>query len=50
MSARAIGSADQKAAVNQMTAPVLGMPADQVPDLVSLLFTPMAAGSQVNLR
>lgn len=50
LNTRTIGSADQKQVVNAMTAPVLGMPAAQVPDLVSLLFTPMAAGSQVNLR
>ena len=32
-----------------MTAPVLGVPVDAVPDLVDLLFGPMARGTKVGL-
>jgi phospholipid/cholesterol/gamma-HCH transport system substrate-binding protein len=39
----------QGSALSTVTAPVLGVPADQVPDLVSLLFGPLAGGSTVGL-
>ncbi|MGZ6827821.1 MAG: MCE family protein [Mycobacteriales bacterium] len=37
------------AVLSAVTAPVLGVPASQVPDLVSLLFGPLAGGSTVGL-
>ena len=40
----------QKAFFNSLTAPVLGMPADQVPDLTTLLFGPLATGTEVSVR
>lgn len=43
-------TASQKAFFNAITAPVMGMPADDVPDLTTLLFGPLAAGTQVNVR
>jgi hypothetical protein len=30
--------------------PAMGLPADQVPDLASLLFAPLARGTEVSLR
>ena len=44
------GSASQKAFFNALTGPVMGMPADDVPDLTTLLFGPLATGTQVNVR
>jgi phospholipid/cholesterol/gamma-HCH transport system substrate-binding protein len=40
----------QKAFFNSLTAPVLGMPADEVPDLTTLLFGPLATGTEVSVR
>jgi len=45
----AAGSAE-KAFFGALTAPVLGVPADQVPDLTTLLFAPLAAGTEVSVR
>ena len=44
------GSMSQKAFFNALTAPVMGVPASDVPDLTTLLFGPLAAGTQVNVR
>jgi phospholipid/cholesterol/gamma-HCH transport system substrate-binding protein len=44
------GSASQKAFFNALTGPVMGMPSDDVPDLTTLLFGPLAAGTQVSVR
>lgn len=44
------GSLADKAFFNALTAPVLGVPVDQVPDLATLLFGPMAAGTEVNVE
>jgi len=44
------GSDSQKAFFNALTAPVMGVPASDVPDLTTLLFGPLAAGTQVNVR
>lgn len=44
------GTADQKGVVNALTAPVLDVPVDEVPDLATLLFAPMAAGTEVSVR
>lgn len=45
----AAGSAE-KAFFGALTAPVLGMPVDQVPDLTTLLFGPLVAGTEVSVR
>jgi len=42
--------AAEKAFFGALTAPVLGMPADQVPDLTTLLFAPLVAGTEVSVR
>ncbi|RNL81056.1 MCE family protein [Nocardioides marmorisolisilvae] len=44
------GSDSQKAFFNALTAPVMGVPASDVPDLTTLLFGPLAAGTQVSVR
>ncbi|HEY6933177.1 MAG TPA: MCE family protein [Marmoricola sp.] len=44
------GTASQKALLNALTAPVLGVPADRVSDLTTLLFAPLAAGTEVSVR
>jgi len=46
----AAGGADQKAFWNALTAPVLGVPVDQVSDLTTLLFGPLATGTEVSVR
>ena len=40
----------EKALFGALTAPVLGVPADQVPDLTTLLFGPLVAGTEVSVR
>jgi phospholipid/cholesterol/gamma-HCH transport system substrate-binding protein len=45
----AAGSAE-KAFFSALTAPVLGLPVDQVPDLTTLLFGPLVAGTEVSVR
>ncbi|MGY2873207.1 phospholipid/cholesterol/gamma-HCH transport system substrate-binding protein [Marmoricola sp. URHA0025 HA25] len=49
LSGAAAGSA-QKAFFNALTAPVLGVSADRVPDLTTLLFGPLATGTEVSVR
>jgi phospholipid/cholesterol/gamma-HCH transport system substrate-binding protein len=49
LSAAAAGPA-QKAFFNALTAPVLGVPVDQVGDLATLLFGPLATGTEVSVR
>jgi len=44
------GTASQKSLLDALTAPVLGVPADRVPDLTTLLFAPLAAGTEVSIR
>jgi phospholipid/cholesterol/gamma-HCH transport system substrate-binding protein len=39
-----------KALFGALAAPVLGIPADEVPDLTTLLFGPLAVGTEVNVR
>jgi phospholipid/cholesterol/gamma-HCH transport system substrate-binding protein len=41
------GTAEERAVVDPVVAPVMGVPADQVPDLAALLFGPMARGTAV---
>ena len=43
------GTAPQKAVINSLTAPVLGVPVDQMPDLSALLYAPTMAGSEVSV-
>lgn len=40
----------EKALFGALAAPVLGVPMDQVPDLTTLLFAPLAAGTEVSVR
>jgi phospholipid/cholesterol/gamma-HCH transport system substrate-binding protein len=40
----------EKAFFGALTAPVLGVPADEVPDLTTLLFGPLVAGTEVSMR
>ena len=44
------GTARDKGFIDALTAPVLGVPVDEVPDLATLLFGPMAAGTEVSVR
>jgi phospholipid/cholesterol/gamma-HCH transport system substrate-binding protein len=46
----AAGGAAQKAFWNAIAAPVLGVPVDQVSDLTTLLFGPLATGTEVSVR
>ena len=49
--ALALGSAaGQRSVMGAVLGPVLGVPADEVPDLAYLLFGPMARGTEVGLR
>jgi hypothetical protein len=45
----AAGSAE-KAFFGALTAPLLGLPIDRVPDLTTLLFGPLVAGTEVSVR
>jgi len=44
------GTAAERALVNAIAGPVMGVPRDEVPDLVTLLFGPLARGSEVSVR
>jgi phospholipid/cholesterol/gamma-HCH transport system substrate-binding protein len=44
------GTRAERDVVNSVAAPALGVPVDQVPDLASLLFGPLARGTEVSLR
>ena len=44
------GSEAERSVVNTVAGPVLGMPADSVPDVAALLFGPLARGAEVELR
>lgn len=44
------GTGSQKALVNALTAPVLGVPVDQLTDVNSLLLTPAFAGTEVDVQ
>jgi len=44
------GTQAERQLVNAIAAPVLGVPASEVPDLTSLLFGPIARGTEVALR
>src|SRR5680860_251411 len=44
------GTAAEQSVVDAIAAPVMGVPADGVPDVATLLFGPLARGSEVNVR
>lgn len=44
------GTAAERSVVDSIAAPVMGVPADEVPDVATLLFGPLARGAEVNLR
>ena len=44
------GTAAERELVNAVAAPVLGVPAGDVPDVTSLLFGPLARGAEVSVR
>jgi phospholipid/cholesterol/gamma-HCH transport system substrate-binding protein len=44
------GTPAEKALINSLTAPLLGVPADQMSDVGSLLFAPAMAGTEVSVR
>ena len=50
MSSSVAGFAGQKALVNSLTAPVLGVPVSQMSDVATLLFAPVLSGSEVSVR
>ncbi len=43
------GTAPQKALINSLTAPLLGVPIDHMSDLASLLYAPAMAGTEVSV-
>jgi len=43
------GTPEQKALINSLTAPLLGVPADQMSDIGTLLFAPAMAGTEVSV-
>jgi len=44
------GTAAERSVVDALAAPAMGVPADEVPDVASLLFAPLARGTAVSLR
>jgi phospholipid/cholesterol/gamma-HCH transport system substrate-binding protein len=48
--ANSAAGAAEKSFFGALTAPVLGLPVDQVPDLTTLLFGPLVAGTEVSVR
>ena len=44
------GTAAERSVVNAIAAPAMGVPTDEVPDLATLLFGPLARGTEVSLR
>jgi phospholipid/cholesterol/gamma-HCH transport system substrate-binding protein len=44
------GTASERSVVNGVASPVLGVSADEVPDIATLLFGPLARGMEVELR
>lgn len=44
------GTEAEQRVVNAILGPALGMPADEVPDLATLMFGPLARGGQVSMR
>ena len=50
MSVSMSGTASEKALINSLTAPVFGVPVDEMPDLTTLLFAPAMAGTEVSVE
>ena len=50
ISVRPSGTASEKALINSLTAPVLGLSVDEMPDLATLLFAPAMAGTEVSVE
>ena len=44
------GTEAERSVVNAIAAPAMGVPADEVPDVASLLFGPLARGTEVSVR
>ncbi|HET9858397.1 MAG TPA: MCE family protein [Nocardioidaceae bacterium] len=44
------GTAAERSVVNAIASPVMGVPTDAVPDVATLLFGPLARGTEVTLR
>jgi phospholipid/cholesterol/gamma-HCH transport system substrate-binding protein len=44
------GSASEKSVVSSVASPAMGVPGDQVPDVATLLFAPLARGTQVSVK
>jgi phospholipid/cholesterol/gamma-HCH transport system substrate-binding protein len=44
------GTAAEQSVIDAIAAPVMGVPADGVPDLATLLFGPLARGAEVSVR
>jgi phospholipid/cholesterol/gamma-HCH transport system substrate-binding protein len=44
------GTAAERSVIGALTGPAMGVPVGQVPDVTSLLFGPLARGSQVSVR
>jgi hypothetical protein len=44
------GTAAEQRVVDSLAAPALGVPADQVPDVATLLLGPIARGTEVSVR
>jgi phospholipid/cholesterol/gamma-HCH transport system substrate-binding protein len=44
------GTAAERSLVGSLAAPVMGVPADEVPDVATLLFGPLARGTEVSVR
>ena len=49
LSAGVSGTASQKALLNSLTAPILGVPVDEMSDVASLLYAPAMAGTEVSV-
>jgi hypothetical protein len=49
ISAGISGTAEQKALINSLVGPVMGVPADQISDTATLLFVPAMAGTEVSV-
>ncbi len=45
-----VGTPAEQQVVNSLVGPAMGVPADDVPDLTTLMFGPLARGGQVNVR
>ncbi len=44
------GTAAERSVVDSIAAPAMGVPADEIPDVATLLFGPLARGTEVSLR